>query len=231
MNTAYDPMDKLIADHIAEARDLRLRRRPAYAGVHEFSIGFENKMGRLLHTSGITFSSKRLLIAAIAILTLMMSMLAIQALKKEAIEYDFLVRDDFTVIDFTYRRLDDTPFRTIQIGYMPENFVEISNEMFSDYNQYIYYEATDSPSVYQTRSIGIDIIKLSHTYYGNSRPTKEPVIEETWINGYRAVIMIDNYKKLNKSIFLFIDNYVIEISGFHVDLDELIKIAENVTLK
>ena len=28
MNTAYDPMDKLIADHIAEARDLRLHLRP-----------------------------------------------------------------------------------------------------------------------------------------------------------------------------------------------------------
>lgn len=230
-NKSYDPLDRLIADHIEEARDLCLRRRPVYAGVHDFSMGFENRMGRLLHSSGITFSSKRLLIAIIAILTLMMSMFAIQAEKKESIEYGFLIRDGFTDIDFNYKGLDDTPFRTIQIGYMPENFAEISNEMLSDRNQYIFYEATDAPSVYQTRSIGFDIIKLSHTYYGGTRPTGEPMIEETWINGHRAIIMIDNYKILYKSIFLFIDNYVIEISGFHVDLDELIKIAENVTLK
>ncbi len=230
-NKSCDPLDRLIADHIAEARDLRLHRRPVYEGVHDFSVGFENLMVRLLHSSGITFSSKRLLIAVIATLALLMSMFAIQAEKKEALEYDFLIRDNFTTIDFDYKGLDDTPFRTIQIGYVPENFVEISNEMFSDYNQYIYYEATDAPSVYQNCSIGVEIIKLSHTYYSSTRPTKEPVIKDTWINGYRAVIMIDNYKKLDKSVFLFIDNYVIEISGFHVDLDELIKIAENVTLK
>lgn len=46
-NKSYDPLDRLITEHIEEARDLCLRRRPVYEGVHAFSMGFENRMGRL----------------------------------------------------------------------------------------------------------------------------------------------------------------------------------------
>ena len=71
MNTAYDPMDKLIADHIAEARDLRLHLRPAYTGVHEFSIGFENKMERLRQHGHSEWLTRLILVAILTALCAM----------------------------------------------------------------------------------------------------------------------------------------------------------------
>ena len=70
-NKSYDPLDRLIADHIEEARDLCLRRRPVYEGVHAFSMGFENRMGRL-HPGNHNLRLTRVIL--IAILTALCAM-------------------------------------------------------------------------------------------------------------------------------------------------------------
>lgn len=224
MNTAYDPMDKLIADHIAEARDLRLHRRPAYAGMeHDFSIGFENKMGRLLHTSGITFSSKRLLIAVIVILTLMVSMLAIQALKKENVETFYKTSTNELTIYQEYSAPDSSSFRAPSFGYIPSGFTQIEDYIRDDEQMLQFYNTATE------KTITLFSRRMDHTYAQIKHPFDDPVIEETTINHHQAIIINDE-KTSTTLIYWSIDNYALELSS-DASKEDVVKFAENITLK
>ncbi len=222
-NKSCDPMDRLIKAHIGEARDLRMHMRPVYGSEHVFSAGFENKMGRLLHSSGITFSNRRLLIAAIAILTLMMSIFAIQALKKEKVETFYKTSTNELTIYQEYSSPDSSTFRTPSFGYIPSGFTQIEDHIRDDEQMLQFYNTETE------KTITLFSRRMDHTYAQIKHPFDDPIIEETTINNHQAIIFNDEMTSTTL-IYWSIDNYALELSS-DAPKEEVVKFAKNISLK
>ena len=225
MNTAYDPMDKLIADHIAEARDLRLHLRPAYAGMeHEFSVGFENKMGRL--TNKHNRLPLKFLITAATIAALTMTAGAevlppVRAFRSGVVHVLSQVFPKSTDQIYTTDADHEGETRRPVLGWLPEGMTQTDRTELTNSTLLTFENADgDRLSIYIKRI-------TEGSANTSSFDTEDAAVTEIEINGITATISV---KKETAVLIYFIDNYRCSISG-SISADNLIKIAENIELK
>lgn len=224
MNTAYDPMDKLIADHIAEARDLRLHLRPAYAGVHEFSVGFENKMERLTNKHNRLPLKFLITAATVAALTMTAGAEAlppVKAFRSGVVHVLSQVFPKSTDQIYTTDADHEGETRRPVLGWLPEGMTQTDRTELTNSTLLTFENADgDRLSIYIKRI-------TEGSANTSSFDTEDAAVTEIEINGNLGTLATE---KNRARLVFFIDNYRCSLSGT-LTADEAAKIAENIILK
>jgi len=225
MNTAYDPMDKLIADHIAEARDLRLHLHPAYAGVeHHFSAAFEHKMGRLADKHNRLPLKFLITAATIAALTITVGaevLPPVRAFRSGVVHVLSQVFPKSTDQIYTTDADHEGETRRPVLNWLPKDMVEIKRVELTNITR-INFENTDGDrlSIYTKRITEGETPSFTFD-------TEDAETEEIILHGNPASLITEDNSVL---IIFFIANYRCSISGT-LSVEDTVRIAENIELK
>lgn len=215
-------IDKLIAQNAAQARDLWLDSLPE-------SIEFEASATVRPTKPAFPFRRKAKVLAALCLCL--------------AFSFVALADEEPNHIDITYKTLHDgykisiesnfeikLPWKSVSFGYLPQGYAQ-TDESSSEFERFFAFkEIKDVPNSYTDRYYSITVTKLDKELrsYGGTHYTTWLLPEESHmdIGGNSSLILTLG---ITTAIYMPNDNYVITIEGT-LPKDEMIKIAENVTL-
>jgi len=118
---------------------------------------------------------------------------------------------------------DDGEMKTVTFGWLPEG-MELTNE--KRFKNGIWYTAVYSIGNEIVMDVFVEQLKSNASTIAQY-DTENATVSETDINDNPA-IMIE--KGNSCTITLLMDNYIIEISTFHLSRESMVKIAENISL-
>ena len=230
MNPTYtnDPLDALIEQHITEARDLRLRRRPVYEGVHDFSAAFENKMERQMGRRSV-WGPRLIQIAALAALCVLM----VQA-GFDSTPWHYIIKGSqwtkvFSIIDSAPADVQaaDLSFTALPEGYRLAD---------SDYERTIYtyrFVHADEPLPEQSNlmtSLYVEAHWVGDTSLtGNINNEGLAQVEPVRINSSNGLLLTDHTGAL--SLIFARNGFEITIHTDRLKPSELFVFAENIVFE
>lgn len=230
MNTAYDPMDKLIADHIAEARDLRLHLRPAYAGMeHHFSAEFEHKMIRLRQHGHSEWLTRLILVAILTALCAMTVQAGLGNHARWQFSLDNGSQTQFFTITGSHAEVQagDIAFRTV-----PAPFIEGDRQYErSSYTVRFIAEGQTLPTrPNQLTDLTVTAHWVGNTQLNGSYYNKRTEAAELVPIGASNALLITQQGGMQEMIFA-LDGFEVNIHTSALDKAALIAFAEGIYFK
>lgn len=231
MNRTYtnDPLDALIEQHIAEARDLALHRRPVYAGIHhDFSMGFENKMAKLMGGRS-EWLTRLLLIATLTILCTMSIQAGFDLPQRKITIQSQSQTEQFTFFD---PAPTDQQAKDLTFAYLPNGYTLAHCDYERETYTYRFVhrsEALPSQDNHMT-SLHVHAYWVGDSASSSTFHSEQPLQTETVrVNGSDALLL--TYASSTYELLFAHSGFDLRVYTTQLDRNELIAFAEGISFE